>query len=447
MQPDQLPVYATAALILGMVLSQLWRRSFDPFAPIWLFLAGYAQLYVIQAISYREWALRARGPELVTSANFRALWALVWFLVVYHSGVGRWLALRMPSVPRNWSVGLITGATPVMVAWGALCAGIYANAAPEDLSAEGVLFRQFPILLLEAGVLLLVTGRRLSAPRPLYTAVGLALVVGYLFIFMFNGKRSHSMIAVLAGVCAFYLPRWRRPSIAVMGATGVLCVVAVTLALGWRGNSRHQRYERSPAGFLKFVAEFDPSDALVNMNLKERDDGGSGAEVSKETEEYGGFLLMMATVPHLSGYDYGACYLRVVSSYIPRIVWANKPIYGREQWINAWIAGSEQVRDSKFTGPAIGILGAGQLNGGATGTAIMMAVVAAILRAAYDYYRTYADRPWAQAWWSMTYFNAWMLTANDDPSVFFYYLYGHTILAPMALLWLVHKLGVGGRSA
>ncbi len=78
---DRMYVYATAALIVGLVLSQVMRRSFDPFAPIWLFLVGYVQVYVIQAISYREWAIRVRGDELVTTANARALWALAWFLV------------------------------------------------------------------------------------------------------------------------------------------------------------------------------------------------------------------------------------------------------------------------------------------------------------------------------------------------------------------------------
>ena len=86
-----------------------------------------------------------------------------------------------------------------------------------------------------------------------------------------------------------------------------------------------------------------------------------------ETEEYGGFLLMMDTVPEKSDYDYGENYLRVFSTFIPRIIWPTKPLYGREQWINAWIAGSEMKRDEDFTGPAIGLLGATQLNGGAVG--------------------------------------------------------------------------------
>jgi hypothetical protein len=41
-----------------------------------------------------------------------------------------------------------------------------------------------------------------------------------------------------------------------------------------------------------------------------------------------------------------------------------------------------------------------------------------------------------QAWWSLTFFNAWLMTVNDDPFVWFYYLYGHTMVPPLALLWI-----------
>ena len=69
---DLLYVYATAALILGWGLVGICRKSFDPFNPLWLFLAGYFQIYVIQAISHRDYALRARGLDVTTQANARA---------------------------------------------------------------------------------------------------------------------------------------------------------------------------------------------------------------------------------------------------------------------------------------------------------------------------------------------------------------------------------------
>ena len=99
-----------------------------------------------------------------------------------------------------------------------------------------------------------------------------------------------------------------------------------------------------------------------------------------ETEEYGGFLLMMDTVPDKSDYDYGARYLRIVSTFIPRIIWPDKPFFGRDEWVSAWIAGSEFKRDEDFTGPAIGILGRPSSTAGPSGTAIVLAVLALLLR-------------------------------------------------------------------
>ena len=96
---DPYTVYATAAVIGLLVLSQVFRKVFDPFEPVWLFLVGYVQVYVIQALSYREYALRVRGPDLVAAANLRAFWALVFFLAVYYSGLGKRVARKLPRPP------------------------------------------------------------------------------------------------------------------------------------------------------------------------------------------------------------------------------------------------------------------------------------------------------------------------------------------------------------
>jgi hypothetical protein len=438
MDLDLLLSCTTGLVIVGLIASQVVRRDFDPFAPVWLFLAGYAQVYVIQAISYREYALRMRGAELVTAANFRALWALLWFLLVYYSGIGRRIAARLPRAPAFWSPGLVAGVTPLMILWGLACSGVVLTSV--ETTQDENLLRQFPIMMLAAGVLLIVTGRQPTFPRPFTTLAGVLVVAAYVVIWMFNGRRSHAVIGVLTGVSAWYLPSWRRPSVPAMAVTGVCCALVVSLALGWRNNAR---YETTPAGFVEYLGDFDPSTMLVNLNLKERDEETPGLvaeQKSKETEEYGGFLLMMDTVPEKSEYDYGASYLRLFSTYIPRLVWKDKPIFGREQWVKAWIKGSEFNRDMNFTGPAIGVLGATQLNGGAIATLIVLAYLALLLRTGYDYFRFYSDRPWAQFWWSITYYVAWLMTVNDDPMVWFYYIYGHTTLPPVVALWLYHRV-------
>jgi hypothetical protein len=433
-------VYMTAAVILGVGLWHVARKTFDPFSPLWLFLLGYLQVYVIQAISYHEWAIRVRGVDLVTRANVRALWALTWFLIVYHSPIGRWVASRLPRAPTRWSPGLITGMSPLLVTWGLVCAGlVLSEGGQREVTAEETLLRQFPIVMLVAGILLAVTGLQRGHPRPAMAVAGLGIAAGYVILWMFNGKRSHSLIGVLSMLAAVYIPRARRPPVPVLLATAFLGSLVVSASLGWRNN---YRYERSFSGFAQYLGDFELSSILVNLNLKHRGEIENVAEetVSYETEEYGGYLLMMDTVPDKSGHDHGAPYVRLVSTYIPRILWPEKPYFGREEWVNAWIAGSEYPRDTHFTGPAIGVLGAAHLNGGAWATVLVLAGLALLIRTAYEYFRLYASTPWAQAWWALTFYNAWLMTVNDDPFVWFYYLYGHTILPPMVFLWIYHKV-------
>lgn len=434
---DQIYVGATAALIVGLFLFAVVRKAFDPFAPIWLFLCGYVQMYVVQATSYRDYAIRVRGLELVTLANARAFWALAWFAAVYYFGIGRWVARRLPSAPVRWSRPMILAIAPPLVLWGLLCAGMVGQQT-DGTSAEENLFRSFPIVMLVAAILLIVTGR--SGPRPnrAITWTGMGLAVAYVAIWMFNGKRSHSLFGILTALCAYYSSQGKRPSTPTLVATALAGALAVSMSLGWRGNVD---YERSASGFIQYLGDFKVANVLVNANLADRSTGDliEDQQTSQETEEYCGYLLMLDTVPGKSDYDYGSNYIRLVSTYIPRIVWSDKPIFGRDVWAAAWVAGSEFPRTDDFTGPSIGILGATQLNGGDLATAIVLAILATLLRGSYEYFRLYEQTAWAQAWWALTYYNAWLMTVNDDPFVWFYYVYGHTTLPPMLGLWIYHR--------
>ncbi len=415
------------------------RGAFDPFAPVWLFLVGYAQVYVIQAVSYHDWAISVRGNELVGAANFRALWALVWFLAVYHLPIGRFVAGVLPSPPRSWSPKLVATISPPLVLWGLFCAGLLIRSGAQDdegISAGESLVRSFPFVMLVAAILLIVTGRTIHSRNPSFLPAGLLVGVLYVLIWMFNGKRSHSLIGVLATVCAFYIARLKWPSWPVLVATGFAGTLVVAIAIGWRGN---MKYERSFEGYIHSVGDFKVTRILESLNVTQEDDGD--ATITYETVEYGGFLLMLDTVPEKSDYDYGESYKRVFSTFIPRSIWQTKPYYGRAQWVNAWIAGSEMKRDEDFTGPAIGILGATQLNGGAIGTLIVMACVAMLLSTAYAYFRLHADSPWAQFWWAITYYNAWFMVVNDDPMVWFYYNWGFSTFPIIVFMWWASKRG------
>ncbi|SIN91786.1 hypothetical protein SAMN05444166_1605 [Singulisphaera sp. GP187] len=433
---EVLPAYGTAALIIAVFLVHVISRKFDPFAPIWMFLVGYVQIYVFQAINYHDWAMQVRGPKMIMTANLRALWALALFLVVYHCGFPKLLSKRLPNPPTKWSTGIVCLITPFLFIWGSISAGLISRGGGGDVTPEGALLASFPFVMLVAAALLIVTGQSGEKHRPAFTALGLLMGAFYILVWMFNGKRSHSLMGVLVTVCAFYISRLRRPSWPVLISTAFAGALAVSIAIGWRFERQHGR---DSSEFLTFLSEFDMATILRNMNI-EGDDGTKGP-ISHETEEYGAWLVIMTAVPSMSEYDYGASYLRIFSTFIPRIIWPSKPYFGREQWINAWIAGSEYKRDSTFTGPAIGIHGATHLNGGAWGTAIVFTCVALFLRTAYDYFRLYGHVPWVQAWWSVFFFNAWFMVVTDDPLVWFYYNWGFTSMPFITLLWFVNKWG------
>lgn len=427
-------VFVTAGVITCYFLIQvLWRR-FDPFAPVWLFLVGYVQIYIVQALSYHEWAVSAHGSAVVMAANFRALWGLIWFLIVYHLRFGRRLATVLPKPPPSWSCTLVTVISPVLILWGLYCAGVMVRSggpSSEPVSAEMSLLQSFPFVMLVAAIMLIVTARTSPLVYNVYLISGLVVAFSYVSIWMFNGKRSHSLIGVLCTVCVFYISRQRRPSWLVLLVTSFTGALVVALAIGWRNNTT---YERSLSGFTQYLAEFKPERILQSLNIEDPEE--EPAFITYETEEYGGFLLMMDTVPEKSDFDYGANYLRTFTTMIPRILWPSKPIFGREQWIAAWIAGSELERDEDFTSPSIGLLGATQLNGGAVGTGIVLACVAILLRSAYEYFRRYAHLPWAQFWWAIFFYNAWFMVVCDDPMVWFYYNWGFTTCPIVVFFWV-----------
>ncbi len=434
---DDIPfAYATAGLILIYFFANVITKKFDPFAPIWLFLVGYLQIYVIQAVRFHDWGVSVRGKDLVASADLRAFWALAWLLLVYHLGLGKRIAPVLPRPPRTWSPMWVAVLAPPLILWGLVCAGMLIRGGGDDsgsASGEGSIFNNFPFVMLVAAMMLIVTGRSKVSPHPAYLAAGLAVAAAYVLIWMFNGKRSHSLIGVLATICAMYITRLKRPSWPVLLSTAFAGALVVAIAIGWRNDLDH---DHSFAGFFNFLGDFQVTRILESLNVT---DGDEEIE-SYETFEYGGFLLMMDTVPAKSVYDHGANYLRIFSTYIPRVIWPTKPIYGRDAWISAWIAGSEMEREDNFSGPAIGIMGATQLNGGAIGTFIVMTAIAVVLGTAYHYFHLYAEVPWIQFWWSITFYNSWFMVVGDDPLVWFYYNWGISAFPVVVLMWWTNKL-------
>jgi len=247
----------------------------------------------------------------------------------------------------HWSMPALSVVVPVMLTWGFFCSVVMIlSGSSDETSGAGTLLRQFYFMMLAAGILLIVTGSRREKPSAMIFWAGLAVTFTFVLLWIFQGKRSPSLIGLLATSCAYYGPRFKRPPVAVLVVLAVVGSLVVAVSLAWRNQ---RSYERNASGFVQFLADFEPSTALVNLNLAEKENPKAHLKEfrSKETEEYGGFLLMFSTVPERSEYDYGASYLRLFTTFIPRIVWADKPIPGRDKWIAAWMAGSTAQRRAR----------------------------------------------------------------------------------------------------
>ena len=139
---------------------------------------------------------------------------------------GRLLAQCLPKPPRTWSLKAVTVLTPVLIAIGLFCTIMTMRMAYSDIgpvSAEVALAVSFPFVMMVGGIMLIVSGPHdPDAPKPIVLALGVATAFAYVMLWMFNGKRSPSLIGALSGICAFYIARQKRPSWPVLLATAFI---------------------------------------------------------------------------------------------------------------------------------------------------------------------------------------------------------------------------------
>ena len=159
-----------------------------------------------------------------------------------------------------------------------------------------------------------------------------------------------------------------------------------------------------------------------------------------ETEEYGGFLLMMDTVPDKSGYDYGANYLRVFLD-------VHSPDHLADQAALRPRAVDRRLDRRLGNGAGRRIHRPGDRHPRArpsstaarSGRSSCWPASPSLLRTAYEYFRLHADVPWVQFWWAITYYNAWFMVVTDDPLVWFYYNWGFSTFPIVVFLWFATK--------
>ena len=250
--------YATAAVIVRLFPRQVDHAEVRPVRAGLAVPGRIYQSYVIQAISYHEWAVGVRGKELVAAANCRALWALVWFLAVYQLGLGR--RTRLGCCPRRR--GLVAGAgrrdQPAPGRLGPVLRGDVDPRRRRHASAMSgrgsAIFRSFPFVMMVAAIMLIVTGRTIQAPRPAFLPAG--LVVAAVVRLDLDVQRQAIALAHRRAGDGLCVLRHAAQAALVARADrhGVRRCARRAIAIGWRNNRDH---ERSFTGFVHFLGDFD----------------------------------------------------------------------------------------------------------------------------------------------------------------------------------------------
>ena len=164
-----------------------------------------------------------------------------------------------PGPPRGWSTGSRQTPSAHRSFCGVLfCAGMVlcgaGRPARDGLGRGNFAASLIPVRDDGRGGLADRHGPPATNPRPaILDRRGFVYRAAYVLIWMFNGKRSHSLIGVLATVCAFYISRLKRPSWPVSWPPGS--------RVRWSSRSRSAgaatpNYERSFAGFVHFLGDF-----------------------------------------------------------------------------------------------------------------------------------------------------------------------------------------------
>ncbi len=312
----------------------------------------------------------------MAAANFRALWAILWFLLVYQLGIGRKLAAVLPRPPRRWSPAAVALISPPLIVWGLFCAGlaIFGGAQADSTANPGMetLFLSFPVRDDGGGG---PADRDRPddpvRPAPFFLPAGLMVAaalradldVQRQAVALADRRAGHGLRILHDAAQAALVAGPDRDG--VLGCAG--------------GGDRHRLegqpdYERSFTGFANSSAiSKSRRSSRASTSPTTRDDGG-GHDLRDRR---------IRRLPADDGHGSRQVGLRLRRELHPRVFDVHPPDRLAEQaalrprqWVNAWIAGSEMERDEDFTGPAIGILGATQLNGGAIGTLIVLACVA-----------------------------------------------------------------------
>ncbi|MBI2035472.1 MAG: oligosaccharide repeat unit polymerase [Candidatus Liptonbacteria bacterium] len=318
------------ALLLALPpLLAIYKKEFDPFEPIYLWIILYAFLYLLKPLTHVITGVGFRyGGEYLNEALLIAIVGLAFFYLGYFWGVGKKIAEKLPVVAKEISLKKLR-----WIAWALILLGFWGLHTYIQISGGWFEFwskphgfggkasittayiYQLPELMIVGFILLffaVVTSGKISRVKNLLL-LSIAGAGGVGLYTLIWGSRTNFSWLLISCVVLYYASKKRRPSLGASFTVLIFLFLALITIPTYRG-------------YVYFGGDFQKILDMGNYTRSLRQAFGN------PTDEFGSYLAEVALVPEDVPYDYFALHRQLIYHPIPRLIWPDKPPLFNRNW-------------------------------------------------------------------------------------------------------------------
>jgi len=383
-------VLAVGLVVISPLVLRVFQRRFDLFEPITLIAIALLILFVLRPgahLLYGEWIYRSRDIRPgFTGAMLIALVGTVALYAGYTSRLGPRAAGRLRPLPADWNVARAVGAALAICSVGAVLSVVFAlqvggSQVVQQLllgrtTGEGAIFRSSSAYLYFGPFLAIPATLLLAETRARYRVPGLALLTAavgaiVLTVTTARGDRSWLLPLLFPLVVLPFLRRGRRPRFATTLILAAVFIVVASFLQAYRVTETRTDTRSLVENWVQ-----QPSSQLRQFML------------GPDTEMFSILALADEQIPDALPRRPGITLTSLVAAPVPGQLWPAKPESADNYIYQALFPAQALITRA---GPAPSMFGGYFVDGGLIGVAIYSALLGALARTLFEYYRRYRD--------------------------------------------------------
>jgi hypothetical protein len=361
-------------LFVNHCIREKIKKTFFIIDPLFFFWAGVFVIYIIEGISNHEQYVQWYGADTIEAAY---AWIFIG-LVMLHFGYGMQqgikLTKKIPNLPSRISSSKIlfislTLCTAGVFGWslqiqsaGGLAMWAATPRGGENWEELSPYVGQLSFLL-TVGLSLLLIHVEMHQRSSLMRTIAWLMIALYFLFFFYLGSRSRIIAVFLVALMAWSLPRRRTPNLLFLIPASMALFLMVNFQEQYRGYFQNLSFNLHKIDLTEVPARILPKAITGEASLK---------VVSKGTE-FSMTAAVITYVPDKIPFAYGGEFLQIITNFVPRSAWPEKPYPRSELWSEVHeLAGTSEwwvthIHKPFIAGPAPGYIASWYYNGGIIG--------------------------------------------------------------------------------